>query len=68
MYRTPPPSPARGGIHLHRFAMEERVAAPPRAGELSAKPTEGAFSPSPMGGYCDRRNPSASRGIANRRM
>ena len=47
VFETPPPSPASGGIHLPRFAVEERVAAPPPAGELSAKPTEGAFVPDP---------------------
>ncbi|CAN7614806.1 asparagine synthase (glutamine-hydrolyzing) [Phenylobacterium sp. LjRoot225] len=38
------PSVSPSAIHLPRFAGEERVAAPPRAGKLSAKLTEGAFS------------------------
>ena len=43
--QTPPPSRAGGAIHLPRFAGEERgQAAPPRAGELSAKPAEGALA------------------------
>jgi len=38
---------AEAPIHLPRYAVEERVAAPPPAGELSAEPTEGGLEIGP---------------------
>jgi folate-binding protein YgfZ len=48
VFQTPPPSRASGASHLSRSAREDLGAdAPPPAGELSAKPTKGAFVPDP---------------------